>query len=412
MEAKQSLGQPRLLISRSALLHNARFVRRLVGERVRICGTVKANAYGHGSAVVADALANFADDTGRPAVDSFAVATVDEAAELPETTLGVSVLRPVENSFVGQQRAAIELAIHSGWTLTVCSLPAIDDISRIAQAIGQRANVQIMIDTGMTRSGVAPHQVEAMLRKIETRSALRLVGLCSHFASGEIAGHPFTSSQLQLFRSATDEYATHNAGKLLRHIANSGGVFFSRESHMDMVRPGISLLGIDPTGKPHVDRHLKPVMKWTAPIVAIHDLAAGQTVGYGQSWIAPRATRIGVVPIGYADGYSREFGGKAVMLLGGKLLPVVGRVSMDFTTIDLNATPWAVVGEEVTVLDNDPLSPASVYKLAEIAGTIPYEVFCRIGLRVVRVGVEPEERESVDSSVRPASAGRGELPSR
>jgi alanine racemase len=160
---------------------------------------------------------------------------------------------------------------------------------------------------------------------------------------------------------------------------------------LDMVRPGISLLGIDPTGKPNTNRKLRPVMKWTAPIVAIHDVAQGQSVGYGQSWVAPRATRIGVVPIGYADGYSREFGGKAVMILNGKPMPVVGRVSMDFTTIDLGAAPWAVVGDEVVALDNDPLSPASVYSLAEIAGTIPYEIFCRIGQRVLRVGVDPED---------------------
>jgi len=394
MDAKHTLGQPRVLISRSALLNNARFVRKLVGDRVRVCGTVKADAYGHGSAVVADALANFADgQTGRSAVDSFAVATIEEAADLPETPLGVSILRPVENSFVGRQRAAIELAINSGWTLTICTLAAIDDVARIAQSAGKLANVQIMIDTGMTRSGVSPAQTEAMLRKIETRNALRLVGLCSHFASSEIAGHPFTGEQLASFREVTDDYVANNAGKLLRHIANSGGVFFTPASHLDMVRPGISLLGIDPTGNPHVDRPLKPVMKWTAPIVAMHDVAAGQSVGYGQTWIAPRATKIAVIPVGYADGYSREFGGKAVMMLNGKPLPVVGRVSMDFTTVDLGYGSPALIGDEVTVLDNDPVSPASVYKLAEIAGTIPYEIFCRVGQRVIRVGVDPEDAQ-------------------
>ncbi len=394
MDAKHSLGQPRVLISRAALLANARFVRKVVGERVRICGTVKADAYGHGAAVVADALANFADDTSRhSAVDGFAVANIEEAADLPDSNLPVTVLRPVENCYVGRQRAAIELAITAGWTLTLCSLPAVDDVSRIAQAIGKRANVQVMIDTGMTRSGIRPEQTDDILRKIETRPSLHLVGLCSHFANGEVAGHPFTIEQLIQFRNATDEYITHNPGKLLRHMANSGGTFFTRESHMDMVRPGISLLGIDPTGKPNINRPLKPAMKWTAPIVAIHDVPAGQSVGYGQSWVAPRSTRIGVIPIGYADGYSREFGfGGAVMMLRGKQLPVVGRVSMDFTTVDLAQAPWAVLGDEVTALDNDPVSPASVYRLAEIAKTIPYEIFCRIGPRVARVGVDPEEK--------------------
>jgi len=404
MDAKQTLGQPRVLISRSALLANARFVRKLVGERVRICATVKADAYGHGSALVADALANFlSDDSGHSAVDAFAVATTDEAADLPLTRLPITVLRPVENSFIGRQRAAIELAIQWGWTLTVCSLAAVDDLSRIAQSVGKRANVQVMIDTGMTRSGIRPGQTDEILHKIETRAALRLVGLCSHFASGEIAGHPFTIEQLNAFRSATDSYAAHNAGKVLRHIANSGGTFFTPQAHLDMVRPGISLLGIDPTGMPNVARPLRPVLKWTAPIVAIHDVQPGHTVGYGQSWVAPRATRIGVIPIGYADGYSREFGqGGAVMMLNGTPVPVVGRVSMDFTTVDLHDTPWAVVGDEVVVLDNDPLSPASVYRLAEIANTIPYEIFCRIGQRVTRVGIDPVEAVSRSSITKSA----------
>jgi alanine racemase len=397
MEAKHSLGQPRLLISRSALLHNARFVRKLVGERVRICGTVKADAYGHGSDVVADALANFSDDSGKPAVDGFAVATIEEAAELPPSPLPVAVLRPVENVYLGRQRSAIELAIQSGWTLTICSLPAVDDVARIAGSIGKRAHVQVMVDTGMTRSGIQPSDVDEILRRIETRPSLRLVAICSHFASSEIAEHPFTQQQLDWFKDATDDYAEFHQGKMLRHIANSGGVFFTPASHLDMVRPGISLLGIDPTGKPSTDRPLRPALKWTAPLVAIHDVQRGRTVGYNQTWIAPRDTRIGVVPVGYADGYSREFGDRAVMTLGGKQLPVVGRVSMDFTTIDLAAAPSAVVGDEVTVLDNNPIAPNSVYRLAEIAGTIPYEIFCRIGQRVARVGVDPEDATQADA---------------
>jgi alanine racemase len=388
MEAKNSLGQPRLLISRSALLHNARLVRKLVGERVRICGTVKADAYGHGADVVADALANFSDDSGKSAVDAFAVATIDEAAELPSSPLPVAVLRPVENCFLGRQRSAIELAIQSGWTLTVCSFSAIDDLARIAQSIGRRAHVQVMVDTGMTRSGIRPGEVDEILRKIETRPSLRLVAICSHFASSEVAAHPF--------KQATDDYAAYHNGKMLRHIANSGGVFFTPASHLDMVRPGISLLGIDPTGRPNTDRPLRPALKWTAPLVAIHDVKAGCSVGYNQAWVAPKDTRIGVVSIGYADGYSREFGNRAVMMLGNRQLPVVGRVSMDFTTIDLTNAPHTVVGDEVTVLDNDPISPCSVYRLAEIAKTIPYEVFCRIGPRVVRVGVDPEDPAPAD----------------
>ena len=132
-------------------------------------------------------------------------------------------------------------------------------------------------------------------------------------------------------------------------------------------------------------------MRWTAPLIAIRDLPPGASVGYGQTWTADRATRIGLVPIGYADGYPREYSNIAAMSVLGKLAPVVGRVSMDLTTIDLTNVPQAVVGDEITVMDSDPLSAVSVYQLAEWAGTIPYEVFCRIGPRVKRVSLEQVE---------------------
>jgi alanine racemase len=137
-----------------------------------------------------------------------------------------------------------------------------------------------------------------------------------------------------------------------------------------------------------MDRPLRPVMRWTAPLLTVRDVPAGQSVGYGQTWRAERDSRVGLVPIGYADGYPRAYSNKAGMLVDGRLAPVVGRVSMDLTVIDLTDIPSARPGDEVVVLDSDPLSPVSVYRLAEWAGTIAYEVFCRIGPRVKRVSLE------------------------
>jgi alanine racemase len=177
----------------------------------------------------------------------------------------------------------------------------------------------------------------------------------------------------------------------MRHAANSAATFFLPDSHFDMIRPGISLYGIDPTGSPWLDRKLRPVAKWTAPLVGVRDIPKGQGVGYSHTWLAPRDSRIGLVPIGYADGYARLLSNRAAMIVQGKNAPVVGRVSMDMTTIDLTDIPQANLGDEVTVIDNDPLSPASAYELAKQAETIPYEILCRIGPRVRRVGVEPTD---------------------
>ncbi len=387
------MNDSQLLVSRDALLHNVRLLRRAVAPHVKLCATVKANAYGHGAALVVDALTNFSlDDLDAPVVDQLAVATIDEAAELaPNTGLPVLVLRPVENVYVGRNRDALEHAIRSGWMLTVITAAAAEDVNRVAMGCGKRALVHVMVDTGLTRCGVCLEHLDLLLNKIESRSALRLVGIASHFANSDAPNHPFTAEQIDRFIQATDSLASSR--KITRHLANTGGIFFEPRAHLDKVRPGLGLYGIDPTGTPTLDRVLRPAMKWTAPLIAIHHVKRGTTVGYGQTFTAPQDTRVGLVPVGYADGYLRAFSNRGVMMLHDRPLPVVGRVSMDYTMLDLGRAPNAIVGDPITVLDNDPLSPASAYALARLADTIPYELFTRIGPRVRRVGVEPADNE-------------------
>jgi len=388
---RHTQGEPRLLISRAALQHNAALLRRSLVPGTKLCAVIKADAYGHGAALVADALCNFsADGTEKGAVDQLAVATIDEAAALPDVNVPILILRPIENVFLGRQRAAIELAVRSGWTLTIDSMSAADDVARIAVNCARRALINVMIDTGMTRGGIDPTELDELLRRIEARSSLKLVGLCSHFASCSSMHDSVMTEQLRRFRTATDYFSTWST-RLTRHLANSGAIFFSPASHFDMVRPGIALFGIDPTLKPSMNRPLRPVMKWTAPLLSVRDIPAGSGIGYDHTFVAARDMRVGLVPVGYADGYLRAFSNKAVMLLDGAICPVIGRVSMDMTTIDVSAAPHATVGDEVTLLDNDPLSPASVYELAKHSDTIPYEIFARIGTRVRRVAVDPAD---------------------
>lgn len=398
MDAKQTLGEPRLLISRSALLHNAALVRRAVPAGTRICAILKADAYGHSAEIVADALCNYSSDgSDATAVDQIAVASIDEAADLPDVKLPVIVFRPLENAFLGRQRSKLEEAVRSGWVLTICSLSGAEDLARIAIAAGKRAAVQVMVDTGMSRAGVDPAHLQELLHKIESRPSLRLAGVCTHFSNADESHSAHTLDQLARFRRCTDPYSEMLHGKVLRHAANSGAIFFLPASHLEMVRPGIALYGIDPAGAPSLQRPLRPVMKWTAPLVGVRTVRKGAGVGYGQTWHAPRDTRVGLVPVGYADGYFRCYSNRALMLVHGRPAPVVGRVSMDLTTIDLAEVPNAQVGDEVTLLDNDPLSPVSVYALARWADTIPYEIFCRIGRRVQRVAVAPEGWHHADS---------------
>ncbi len=399
MDAKHQLADPAVYISRAALLHNVAVVREALSENTKICAIVKADAYGHGSEIIVDALTNFSHEGAEaPAVDALAVASIDEASALPANNLPVLVLRPIENAFLGHQRAAIEHAVKSGWVLTLCSPAAANDVARIAQNVGKRASVQIMVDTGMRRSGVNLDHLDELILRIESHLSLRLSGLGTHFATSEEPENPLNEEQLKRFRESTDLFVRDAERTIKRHAANSGAIFFLKDSHLDMVRPGISLYGIDPTGKPNIDRPLRPVLKWTAPLIGIREVKRGAAVGYGQTWHAKHDSRIGLVPIGYADGYLRRFSNKAAMIVHGRPCNVAGNVSMDMTTIDLTEAPNARVGDEVTILDNDPLSPVSAYALAKWAETIPYEIISRIGPRVRRVPVNP-----TDSHVRPPS---------
>ena len=393
MDATSTVGLPRALISRDSILHNVKIIRRALSPNTKICAMLKADAYGHGAKIVADTLTNFSfEGHEAPAVDALAVATLDEAWALGPVSVPVHVLRPVENVYIGRERQRLEMASREGWILTLGSIEAASDLARIAMSCEKRLAVQIMIDTGFGREGMALDRLDDLIKAIESFPSLRLAGLCTHFASAEEPGNILTADQLRRFKSATDSHSTR-ISKLIRHAANSAAVFFSPQSHLDMVRPGISIYGIDPRGSPSLDRPLRPVMKWLAPLLLIRDIPKGVGIGYGQTWTATRDTRIGLVPVGYGDGYLRNFSNRGKMLLHGRSVPVVGRVSMDYTMLDLTDIPAARVGDEVTVLDSDPLSPASVYALAEWGGTIAYEILCRIGQRIPRVAVEPAEKE-------------------
>lgn len=392
MDVKETLGEPRLLISRAAILHNIRVLRRFLSPDAKICAIVKADAYGVGAKIVADTLANFSiDDSERPAVDSFAVATIDEAADLPAGELPIMVLRPIENVYLGRQRSSIEYAIRSGWTLTVDTPAAADDVARIALACHRRGLINVMLDTGMSRGGASVEAFPFLVERIEAHPSLKLMSVGTHFSSSEVSPDPLTRQQLMKFVTVTESLHEALGRPIRRHAANTGGIFFTPEAQLDMVRPGIGILGMDPSLKPSIDRPLRPVVKWTAPIIGIKSISKGISVGYNETWIARRDTRVGLLPVGYADGYLRAFSNRAAVMIQDLACPVIGKVSMDLITIDLTDVPQAAMGDEVTLMDNDPLSPAGIYRLASIAGTIPYEILTSIGPRVRRVSADLNE---------------------
>lgn len=398
-------GRPRLLVNRRALLFNLRQIRTFAGEGVRVCAVVKADAYGHGARGVVDVLTNFyTPQMPAPAIDAVAVASLAEAEALPDIDVPIFVLRPVECVYLGDNRAELEDALRRGVILSLISTAAVDDVSRLAERLGVRANVQVMLDTGMMREGCDVAQFRKVIASVLARPSLSLRAIGTHFTDGESAEEPYSDEQLRMFHETVDPLLPYLPPGIIKHAGNSGGTFFCEDDTLDMVRPGLALYGLDPTCRPSVDRPLRPVAKWTAPLLSLRDAAAGSTVGYNRTWRAGNPTRLGLVPVGYADGYPRSLSNRAVVRLPAPatvdgvpprdaFCPVVGRVSMDYMTIDLTNAPWAHPGDEVVLLDDDPTSPCSAYALADMTGTIPYEILCNIGPRIVRVGANPTDAE-------------------
>ena len=395
-EDRALAGRPRLLVSRSALRHNRRVLRRLAGPGTRLCPVVKADAYGHGAAAVADVLVHDVEgDEAAPGVEALAVATLDEALILPDFEVPTIVLRPIECAYLGDTPRLLDEAVRRSAILSLITPEAALDVARAAERAGVRAHVQVMLDTGMCREMCDPRRFAETIEAVLKRPALRLAAVGTHFTDGELDDEPFSDEQARLFHEALDPFVGRLPAGIVRHAANSGGTLGGHADGFEMVRPGLAVYGLHPSCRADVALasavKLRPVARWVAPLLYVRDVRAGETAGYNRTWRATRATRLGLVPVGYADGYPRQLGGRGVVrvpgLGGDAICPVVGRVSMDYLTVDLAAAPWAGAGDEVVLLDDDASSPCSAYALAERCGTIPYEILCGVGRRVARATV-------------------------
>lgn len=344
-------------ISATALRHNLARVREFA-PGCRVMAAVKADGYGHGILRVATALQG---------VDAFAVATLDEALTLRLNGINtpICLLEGFRNADELQQAKAHQfmVVLHSEYQLQLLQqLPLEDEIS-----------VWIKVDTGMHRLGFAPAAARDVRQQLQCRTGVRFVGWMTHLANADDPQDEMTVRQLRCFEQATQGQSG------VRAIANSAGIVGWPASHSDWVRPGLMLYGASPmVGTEASAYHLRPVMTLSAQLMAINHIPQGDCVGYGGSWSAPEDMAIGVVAIGYGDGYPRHAPSGTPVLLNGQLLPLVGRVSMDMITIDLRGQPEARVGDRVTLWgDGLPIE-----RIAQAAGTIPYELFCKVTARV------------------------------
>jgi alanine racemase len=268
----------------------------------------------------------------------------------------------------------------------VADMTQADALSREATARGSFVRLHLKVDTGMGRVGVSPRDARPMAARIAELPGVRLLGLMTHFAESDAEDPTFTREQLARFEAVHRDLRTAGHLIALRHTANSGALMRHPDARLDLVRPGIMLYGCHPCRHRRPDdAALAPALRLRSSISQLKDLAPGGTVSYGRTFVAPRDMRVATLPIGYADGLSRLLSGRGHALIRGRRVPIVGRICMDMTMVDVTQVPDVAIGDEAVLIGRQGGEEIAADEVADLVGTISYEVLCRIGPRVPRI---------------------------
>lgn len=368
-----------VLVSRDQIARNFRNVRSVVGPGVQVCGVVKADGYGHGAIEVARVLV-------AEGARWLAVSSVDEGANL--RCGGIHETRIlVMGGFLKYEGDAL---VEYDLTPAVHSLDQIREIDQIARSSGKPLRYHLKIDSGMGRLGTraSPAEILDALRHAEHA---RIEGLMTHFASAADYSTDQTATQLAYFHAVAAEL--ERAGLRLSHLhtSSTNAIGYGRtEGWHDMVRAGHALYGYVSPARGHAPAQLldvRPVLTWKAKLLTIKDIPEGARVGYGGTFRAPRPMRIGIVGAGYADGIFHRLSNRGKLIADGQLTPILGTISMDLTTIDLSHTTALNPGDDVTLLGQEGAARLDAQQVAQVAGTISYNILCSISARVRRVYV-------------------------
>jgi alanine racemase len=388
--AMNAINAPPLIwaeVDLSAVAHNVRELRRCADPKAKLMAVVKANGYGHGAVEAArTALANGAEWLG--------VARLPEAIPLREAGFGVPIL-----VFGYTPPAAAGRLIDYDLRQSVYSPAAARAYSEAAAARGKRIRVHVKVDTGMGRLGMVPaalsgqapgHAVgEDFIREataIARLPGLDTEGIFTHFAASDSSDTSYAERQLALFLEVLSALRAAGLEFAVRHAANSAAVIALPESHLDLVRPGIALYGLRPSDEIDLTGiSLQPAMALKTRIIHLKSVPAGACISYGMTYRTPSPTVIATIPAGYADGYRRLLSSRGEMLVGGRRVPVVGRVCMDLTMLDVGTVPGVQVEDEVVIFGKQGGESLSADDIARVLNTINYEIVCDVTARVPRV---------------------------
>lgn len=358
-----------------AIRHNVQMLRRRAPGRT-LFAVVKADGYGHGAVAVARAALG-------AGAERLAVYTCDEGVVLRRAGIRAPIL-VMGYLAPGEARTVVEASL----TPTVVSVQQALALKAAAREAGQRVPVHLKVDTGMGRAGVKRDEVVRLAQCVTALEPLEIEGVYTHFATADEPDQTFLREQLRVFLGALDDLAQAGIGVRLRHAANSAATLAFDAAQLDAVRCGIAMYGLRPSSTCGGDAGLRPALALRALVVRLFALQPGESVGYGRTFVAERPTRVALVTVGYGDGLSRALSNRGVALVRGQRVPIVGRVSMDQCTLDVTALPEVAVGDEVVFIGRQGEGEITADEVADLLGTINYEVVTALSPRLPRLYYE------------------------
>ncbi len=369
-------GRPTVcFIDHDALRWNLRQIRAKVGANVKILSMVKANAYGHGAAAIAQTLSA----TGG---DAFGVATLEEGIELRQAEIREPIL-----VLAGAYEDQLEQFFAYALIPVAHELRQLKQLEAVVLRRGATLDVHLKVDTGMGRLGLVAAETEDWLPEIKKLTALRIAGVFSHFSHAENVEGEYTRKQLEIFNRVIARLRSAGVAPPLVHFANSAATITLPAAYFDMVRPGIMLYGVYPSPSMADQITLKPALSWKTKILQLKKVPAGTSISYGQTFVTQRQSLIATLPVGYADGYQRLLSNRGEVLVRTCRAPVVGRVCMDLTLIDVTDIKNVRQGDEVVLLGRQGAGEISADEMAAWADTISYEMLTSVSARVPRIHI-------------------------
>lgn len=384
------------VVDLDAIRDNIRTLRSLLPRETKILVTVKADAYGFGAV----AISREAAECG---VEMLGVATLEEAIELRRAaiTLPILVLSPILPD-------GAALAHRFGLRTTVVDLEFARALAAAARAAGGRAVVHVEVDTGMGRTGVGAGEAVAFVESLRALPELEIEGLYTHFPSSNEGELEFVQAQVDRFAEVVSALEARGIPIPLHHAANSAAILNAPVSHMRMVRPGLAVYGFAPFEPLPPAARLRPAMALVTRVVQVRDFEPGATISYGRTHVVGNRARIAAIAIGYGHGISRALSNRGHVLVRGARAPIVGRVTMDTTMIDVTGIPGVHAGDEAVLFGAQGTSEIGVDEVAALQGTISYEVTCAIGRRVARIYRKGGREVGVRTMLGNAPAGEAE----